>query len=971
MNEIDVRMQLTRRDFLRSTGKATLLLSLGSLVPIGCGNSIEENGAAPIGTAQPTVAPVAALPVPEYRGWEDVYRQKWTWDRVVHSTHNRVNCMSACAWNVYVKDGMVWREEQSHVYDEGGRGGAPDFFPRGCQKGACYSKLMVSPQRLRYPLERVGERGSGQWKRISWDEALDKVADGIIAAATTHGVDTVVATPGPNFDHGPDSAAEFRFMSMLRASILDTFSGIGDMPVGMTQTYGMFMNDGTSDDYFNSDYIVFWSANPLYTRIPDVHFMTEARYRGAHLVVIAPDYNATAIHADLWLNPKMQSDVALALAMAQVIIAEKLYKEDYIKEQTDLPFLVRTDTGRFLRESDLVKGGRTDAFYLWDEKQGTTVLAPGSQGMKKPTLALGDIKPALEGRRQVKLVDGAGIEVEPLYERLRRQLNGTSTPDMAEKATGIHAAVIRRTAREMAAAKSALIYASTGACKHYHSDLMHRSFALLMALTGNQGKPGGGLRVGAWWGVTGFDELGFEEVPAWLKLAMRVTGRPAVRDVEAYMTEQSRAYTFTPVLPWLQVHGGYAQTMGKAAYNDAGNPLGMDEAMKTAVGRGWMPIYPAPGKSPKVFVVNSDNPLRQWPAPQIAIEHLWPKFDLVVNVNTQMSTTGMHSDVLLPAAGYYEKMGIKYAWGFLPYLVLNDKAVEPLGESRNEWWIYGSLAQRVQERARGRGVTTAKDSRGKEVDLAKLFDVWSNGGAFNPSDPRTGMDYIFRRSEICEGTTWDESVKRGVVPIRRNGPYNMFNNMCSDVDFKRPLYPNAWQVEEKESWPTLTGRQQFYLDHDWFIAAGEALPVHKASPAAGGNYPLRMTGGHTRWSIHTIWRSEPTMLRLQRGQPVLYMNKDDAGARQIDDNERVRIFNDVGAFECVVKIAPSAQPGEVIIYHAWENFQFAQHKGQQEPIPSPWKSLHLAGGYGQLHYRGLFAAPNFGPRGVTVEVQRV
>ena len=950
-------MELTRRNFLRSAGAATVWLSLDRL------------GFAQ--TAQTTPGSVAAPSIPSYRTWEDTYRQKWTWDRVVHCSHNRANCMSACAWNVYVKDGIVWREEQSHAYDEGGRAGAPDFFPRGCQKGACYSKLMASPQRLRYPLERVGERGSGQWKRIGWDEALDKIADGIIAAATAHGAETVVATPGPNFDHGPDSAAEFRFTRITGASTLDTFSGIGDMPVGMIQTYGMFMNDGTADDYFNSDYIVLWSANPLYTRIPDMHFLTEARYRGAHLVVIGPDYNATAVHADLWLNPKLQSDPALALAMAQVIIAEKLCQEDYVKEQTDLPFLVRTDTGRFLRERDMSTGGRDNVFYLWDEKQRAAVLAPGSQGMKKPTLALGDIKPALEGHWQVQLADGTRVDVEPLYERLRRQLDASYVPEMAEKITGVRAEVVRRTARGMAAAKTALIYASTGACKHYHSDLMHRSFALLMALTGNQGKPGGGLRLGAWWALTGFDEFGSGEVSAWMKLAVRITGRPAVRDVEAYMTERSRGLAFCPVLPWLQVHGGYASTMGAPANNDGGNPLGMDAAMKTAVGQGWMPIYPAPGKSPKVFVVNSDNPLRQWPSPQIALEHLWPKFDLVVNINTQMSTTGMHSDIVLPAAGYYEKIGIKYAWGFLPYLVLNDKAVEPLGESRSEWWIFGSLAQRIQERARARGVTTVKNAFGKDLDLAKVFDAWSSDGAFKPDEPRAGMDYIFERSEICEGATWEEAIKRGVVPVKRNGHYNMFNNMCTDVDFKRPLYPNAWQVEEKESWPTLTGRQQFYLDHDWYVAAGEALPVHKAPPAAGGQYPLRMTGGHTRWSIHTIWRSEPTMLRLQRGEPVLYMNKDDALARQIEDQDRVRIFNDLGAFECVVKLAPSAQPGQVIIYHAWENFQFAHHKGQQEPIIGSWKSLHLVGDYGQLHYRALYGAPNFGPRGVSVEVQKV
>jgi nitrate reductase alpha subunit len=232
------------------------------------------------------------------------------------------------------------------------------------------------------------------------------------------------------------------------------------------------------------------------------------------------------------------------------------------------------------------------------------------------------------------------------------------------------------------------------------------------------------------------------------------------------------------------------------------------------------------------------------------------------------------------------------------------------------------------------------------------------------------MDYIFERSEICEGTTWDEAIRRGVVPIRRNGPYGPFNNMCSDVAFERPLHPNAWQVEGKESWPTLTGRQQFYLDHDWYLAAGEALPVHKAPPAAGGAYPLRLTGGHTRWSIHSIWRGEDTLLRLQRGEPVAYVSQSDALARGLADNDRVRVFNDLGAFECVVKVAPAAQPGQVIVYHAWENFQFAGHKGQQEPIVGSWKALHLVGGYGQLHYRALYGAPNFAPRGVAVELRK-
>ncbi len=957
--------QLSRREFLEKSGLAVLTLSLASLTT---GDAWASPKSSPVNRA---AAARAVVSTHAYADWRDVYLQRWSWDRVVRCTHTRVNCLSACSWNVFVKDEIVWREEQAQVYDEG-RAGAPDFYPRGCQKGACYSDLMNSPQRLRYPMERIGERGSGKWKRISWEQAIDKVADGIIDAVSNHGTDSVIFNAGPNFEQGPASAAEFRLTRTLGAVNIDSFAGIGDMAVGATQTWGMFMSGGTSDDWFSSDYIVIWSANPLYTRIPDMHFMTEARYKGARLVVIGPDYNPTSMHADLWLNPRVESDPAVALAFAQVITSEGLIDHDYVCEQTDLPFLVRKDSGRFLRESDMKRRGRDDVFYLWDLDKGKPVLAPGAQGMSKPTLKLGSIKPALEGSHEVTLADGSRVEVETVYDGLRRMLDASYTPEQVAVISGVSPNLLRKVGRGIAAAGSAMIYASVGACKHYHSDLLHRSTALVMALTANQGRPGGGLRFGSWWTVTGFDELSqLAAISWWKKLLLKVTGRPAVRDIEKFMVAESMKSGSTPCLPWLYVHAGYKEVMSKAEYNDDANPLGVDEALQAAIEGGWMPVRPSPGRDPKVFMVCSTNPLRRWPAPQIALEHLWPKLDLIVNMNTQMSTTGLVSDVVLPGAGYYEKQGIKYAWGYIPYLVLADKAVEPLGECRDEWWIHGSIARRVQERAKMRGVKPIKDAWSNDFDLRKVFDIWSENGKLMPEDIRSALDYIFERSEICEDTTWDESIKRGVVPVKKDGMYGVLNNFSSDVDFSRPHYPHQWQVEQKESWPTITGRQQFLIDHDWFMKAGEALPVHKEPPPAGGSYPLRLTGGHTRWSIHTIWRSQRHMLQLQRGEPVLYMNIDDARARGIAEGDRARTFNDVGAFECLVKPTPAVQPGQAIIYHAWENFQFKGHKGQQEPIVSPWKSLHVAGGYGQLHYRFSYAAPNFAPRGTTIEVEKV
>jgi nitrate reductase alpha subunit len=113
--------------------------------------------------------------------------------------------------------------------------------------------------------------------------------------------------------------------------------------------------------------------NPNYARIPEAHFLWEARYRGAHVVTVAPDFNATAIHCDRWVNPRPGTDAALGLGMAQVIVSEHLYDAAYMKEQTDLPILVRDDTHRFLRQSDLHAGGKDDLFYFWDEASGGVV----------------------------------------------------------------------------------------------------------------------------------------------------------------------------------------------------------------------------------------------------------------------------------------------------------------------------------------------------------------------------------------------------------------------------------------------------------------------------------------------------------------------------------------------------------------------------------------------------------------------
>jgi DMSO reductase family type II enzyme molybdopterin subunit len=872
---------------------------------------------------------------------------------------------------------VVWREEQHAVY-EPSRPDVPDFNPRGCQKGACHSDLHLGEARLLHPLKRVGERGQGKWKRISWEEAYDEIADACIDAAVEAGTETISHDPGPtNGEYGPDSITENRFNAAMGSTLIDSWAGVGDMPNGLVQTMGLFNADGTTDDWFLSDYIVLWVANPAYTRIPDVHFVHEARYRGARLVVISPDLSASSIHSDLWINVQQETDAAFGLAAAQVILEEGLYDDEAVREQTDLPLLVRDDTGRYLRESDLRAGGREDLFYLWDEARGELAAAPGCAGEGSHRIALDGMRPALDVRPEVELADGAKVRVRPLFQVLREHLAASYTPEAQHDVTGVNPSVVRRFARDLAAAPAAMIYASWGACKNYHSDLFQRAMALLMAITGNQGRKGGGLRVASWWEMGGSSELGGADYRPPLTEVLKLAARGISRglgpsDWEEVYTRYSEHQPITPLMPFLYHHGGYDEVWDALENQDPTLPRPTADYMKEAIEQGWIPIHPEPGTRPRVFIFSGCNPLRRWPSPQTARKHLWPKFDLIVATNFRMSTSALWADIVLPVASYYEKYGIKYGVSAMPYLVASEPATPPLGDSKSDFELFGTLARRVSERARERGLTEpVKGPKGRPLDLTRVYDVWSLDGRLDPSDPRAVMDMAFRNSEIVGNVSVDEALKLGAVPVVKEGVFSLINSACTSFEPGDTFTPYRWFREDKLRWPTLTGRMQFLIDHPWFMDGGEALPVHKDSPGLRSGLPLRLTSGHNRWSIHAIQRDQKLLLRLQRGEPAVWMHPADMARRGLRDHDRIRVFNGHGAFEARVRPAARMQPGMLQLFHAWEPYQFKDWRGQQDPVPAPWKPLHLAGGYGQLHYRMFYNSPGHNPRGVGVEVEKV
>src|SRR3989304_419419 len=288
-----------------------------------------------------------------YTSWEDLYRQRWQWDKVVGAPRGGDCYPGNCPYRVYVKDGIVLHEEQAATYNVIEEG-VPDMNPMGCQKGAMWGQMLYSKERVLYPLKRVGERGAGRWKRISWDDALAEVADSVIDAIQEVGPESIIheitgAQGGPM---APTSC--LRFVGRLGGLSMD--------PAGV---FGKIFAS-TVDDWFHSELLLIWHMNPAYTRIPYYHYISEARYKGAEVVTIAPDFSPSAAHVDKYIPVRPGTDAALALAMCKTIIDEELFDAAFIKEQTDLPFLVRLDNRRFLRGSDLQDGGRQDQLSFFD-----------------------------------------------------------------------------------------------------------------------------------------------------------------------------------------------------------------------------------------------------------------------------------------------------------------------------------------------------------------------------------------------------------------------------------------------------------------------------------------------------------------------------------------------------------------------------------------------------------------------------
>lgn len=462
--------------------------------------------------------------------------------------------------------------------------------PRICQKGLALVRRIYGDRRVKAPMIRKGfkdwadqgfprdpatgrpdpkffQRGRDKWLRASWEEAygytakaLDNItraysgeqgsqrlsAQGydpaMVEATEGAGTQTVKIRGGMAFLGATRIFGLYRFANMMAladakirgvgpdkvhgARGWDSYSWHTDLPPGHPMVTGAQTNDFDLFAVEHARLVLVWGMNWITTKMPDSHWLTEARLKGTKVVAITVEYSATASKCDEVLIIRPGTDPALALGVAQQLIARKRFDADWVAKNTDLPFLVRMDTLKPLRPEDCIAGyvamrpsnldflepgekppsvsvqqkqvasaAMADDFLahvVWDRKKKAPVAV--TRDDVGPTYKARGLDADLRAAKKVRLLGGGEVEVRTSFSLLAEYLDANMTPAQVEQLTGAPAKAVTALADQIASNPEKTLFATgMGPNQFFNADLKDRAIFLVAALTRNIGFPGGNV----------------------------------------------------------------------------------------------------------------------------------------------------------------------------------------------------------------------------------------------------------------------------------------------------------------------------------------------------------------------------------------------------------------------------------------------------------------------------------------------
>ncbi|MFC1822411.1 molybdopterin-dependent oxidoreductase [Thermodesulfobacteriota bacterium] len=251
-------------------------------------------------------------------------------EETVVTTTCASHCGGSCILKLHVKDGVIKRIETDD-------GEEPQL--RGCLRGRAYRQRVYAPDRILYPMKRVGKRGEGKFERISWDEAIDKVAGELIRVRDTFGPASITYLVMGG-DLGQLHTHFLMGQVLSRAGGFTEVWGATSFQGGLYSqmiTYGTTFTGNTRDDLLNTRLIIMWGFNPVsaINGVNTNYFLIKAREAGARIVAVDPRYtDSAATYAQQWIPIRPGTDGAMLLAMAYVMIKENLQNQKFLDTYT-------------------------------------------------------------------------------------------------------------------------------------------------------------------------------------------------------------------------------------------------------------------------------------------------------------------------------------------------------------------------------------------------------------------------------------------------------------------------------------------------------------------------------------------------------------------------------------------------------------------------------------------------------------
>lgn len=734
--------------------------------------------------------------------------------------------------------------------------------PRCCQKGLALVRRFYGDRRVKGAFVRQGfkswvekgcprdadgnkpadlfKRGEDAWVKVTYDEAYDLAARAYINVAETYsgeagarrlkaqgydeamiaemngaGTRTLKFRGGMPFLGSTRILGLYRMansMALLDAKVRgvapdkalggrgwDNYSWHTDLPPGHPMVTGQQTIDWDLSLAEHSKLCIAWGMNWLTTKMPDSHWLTEARMKGTKVVCVTVEYSATSKASDEIIVIRPGTDPAFALGLAQVIVAEKLYDAGYVQSFTDLPLLVRLDTLKLVRASDVFAGHKKTAPENYarvlkpDEKapppaaQAAPIISDAlnkewddfvmwDAAAKKPVAVARDtagrliagVDPALEGAFELTLADGTKVAARPVFDLQREYLDANFTPEQTESITWAPADAIRSLARDIARnPQKTLIAVGMGPNQFFNADLKDRAIFLVAALTNNIGGFGG--NVGSY--------AGDYRVALFNGHVQYINEDPFNPQLDAAKPAALKPY-------WKAESAHY--------FNYGERPLRLGNTLFTGKTH-----TPSPTKA--LWVSNSNSLLGNAKWHYDLMFNTLPKLDMVVVSEWWWTASCEYADIVFGVDSWAE-MKLPDMCGSVtnPFVTVYPRTPLPrIFETRGDLDVIAGVGDRL-------AVLTGE---------TRFRDYWKFA---LEGRPEVYLQRICNASTSLKGYQFDEleaKAKEGIPAL-----------------LMLRTYPKAvgWeQTQEKKPWYTRSGRLEFYRDEDEFLMHGENMVVYR------------------------------------------------------------------------------------------------------------------------------------------------